>query len=70
MLVGLDLQLQSLVLGERLVELADVAGDISDVEFGHAVADFAGFGPRNHQQRVEGADQPFRLLDGLLEHAR
>ena len=65
--VGLDLERDALLLGQRLVKLADVAGDLGGVEIDHVVARLAGFGARDHQQRVEGADQPVRFLERGIE---
>ena len=63
----LDLQRQSLLVGQRLVKLADAARDLGGVEFGHRRAGLAGFRARDHQQRVEGADQPVGFLDRGFE---
>src|SRR5664279_1973282 len=61
--IGLNLERDALLLGQRLVQLADVVGDLGGVELAHVVARLAGFGARDHQQRVEGADQPLGVLD-------
>ena len=63
----LDLELEALLVGERLVELANAARDLGRIELGHVVARLAGFRTRDHQQRVEGADQRIRFLDRPLE---
>ena len=63
----LDAQRKPLVVGQRLVEFAHVVGDFGGVEFGHAVARLARFGARDHQQRVEGADQFVGFLDRRLQ---
>ena len=68
--MGIDapLQKRALALGDRFVELADIAGDIGGIELGHAVAAGAGLGARDHQQRVEDADHAVGVVDHLLQH--
>ncbi len=64
---GLDLQGHAVVFGQRLVELVNAAGDIGRVEIIHVAARLAGLRARDHQQRVEGADQSVGFLDGPLQ---
>ena len=52
---------------ERFVQLADVARDLGRVELDHVVARLPGFGARDHQQRIEGADQLVGFGDGGFE---
>ena len=63
----LDLELDALVVGERLVELAHAARDLGRIDLRHAVARLARFRPRDHEQRIEGADQRLGFLDRALE---
>ena len=55
------------LLGQGLVELGDVAHGLRGVEVGQHLAGVAGLEPRDHQQRVEDADEVVALLDVGLE---
>ena len=55
------------MLGQRLVQLAYVVGNFGGIEFAHIVARLAGLRARDHQQCIEGADQPFRFLDRAFQ---
>ena len=63
-----DRERQPFLVGQRLVQLRDIAGDLGGIEFRHVVSRLPGFGPRDHQQRVESADQIVGFRDGRLEH--
>ena len=65
--LGLHLERNALFFGQRLVKLANIVGDLGGIEFAHVLARLAGFGARDHQQRIEGADQAVGFLDGALE---
>ena len=62
-----DLELQAGLLGDRLVQLGDVADDGCRIDRRHALGDRAALEARDQQQRVEGLDQLVGLLDGLDE---
>ena len=64
---GLDAQGQAVVFGQRLVEFVDAAGDVGGVEIVHVAARLPGLGARDHQQRIEGADQAVGFLDGAFQ---
>src|SRR5580698_9087799 len=53
----LDLERQSFLIRQRLVQFADVAGDCRGVELYHVVARMTGFRAGDHQQRVECANE-------------
>ena len=52
---------------ERIVKLADAARDFGGVELDHRRAGLPGLGARDHQQRVEGADQLVGFLDRAFQ---
>ena len=60
-------QRHAVVLGQRLVELVDAVGDLGRVEIVHVAARLPGLGARDHQQRIEGADQAVGFLDRALQ---
>ena len=66
-LLGVDIEAQARLLGDRLVELGDVGDDRGGIERLHALGHRAGFQAGDQQQRVEGLDQLVGLLDGLDE---
>src|SRR6267143_1784922 len=49
----LDLEVDALFIGERLVELAHPARDLGRIKLGHAVARLARLRARDHEQRIE-----------------
>ena len=64
---GLDAQGHAVVFGQRLVQFVDALGDVGGVEIVHVAARLPGLGARDHQQRVEGADQAVGFLDGPFQ---
>ena len=64
---GLDAQGHAVVFGQRLVKFVNAVGDVGGVEIVHVVARLPGLGARDHQQRIEGADQPVGFLDGPFQ---
>ena len=64
---GLDAQGHAVVFGQRLVQFVDAPGDVGRVEIVHVAARLPGLGARDHQQRVEGADQAVGFLDGAFQ---
>ena len=56
-------QRKALLLGERLVQLDDGAGDLGEIERLAAPAAGAGFRLGDAEQRVEGREQPVGLVD-------
>ena len=63
----LDLERESVLLGERLVQLTDVARNFGGVEFSHVIARVAGLGACNHQQGVKGPNEFIGLGNGQFQ---
>src|SRR5208337_4897905 len=65
--LGLDLQRDALLLGDRFVELGEASSRFADVERLKPLDVRAGFGARNQEERVEDLDQAVGLLNRLFE---
>jgi len=64
---GLDAQGHAAVFGQRFIEFLNATGDVGGVEIIHVAARLSGLGARDHQQRIEGADQAVGFLDGAFQ---
>ena len=65
--VGFHLQRYSFFLRQRLIKFADIVSDLGGIEFAHVLARLAGFRACDHQQRIEGTNQPIRFLDRAFQ---
>ena len=62
-----SLRLIERFLGQRLVEIGDVAGELGEIEPLPVAMLRAGLGAGDREQGVEGLDQPIGVLQRLLE---
>ncbi len=56
-----------MLLRKRVIEFADIACDFAHIEVAHAFWLGARLGARDHQERIEDADETVGFFDDLLQ---